>query len=402
MYILRPWPAQRDALSIPRPSSLTLVPPIGLEKRSISSLQLRSDDSPPSDTVVGVIVGVLLGVFVFIITVLLWLRGRRRQTLPRRGQYRRRRSHHRPARRLPTALLNGRRYREYDRVEGRRGKVGGRGGAGLPGHAGCPGQIGLPVSDQGHVASGHAGEPNSGLSGLGGGGRGGPGRVEMEDSDEGSVVRATGGSGAGGEGRGGIGGYGGPGGRGGDGGVGGRGGAGSAHAQASASVYTFLMCCVLAPQVRTRRPVLLSESPSAAGDTASQSSASLGGAPIPARPSAQRQINLPQAEGPARLGETGGPVVPRPIYVVGQGGRGLGGVGRGGHGGQGGLGGQGGEGGRGGGGGFGEAAAEAVTPTYALFVCCIFSEPREPRGHRAHRTSRDPLTRVSRMKGHGS
>ncbi|KAI8632894.1 hypothetical protein F5Y19DRAFT_491516 [Xylariaceae sp. FL1651] len=419
MYLLQRWPVQQrdtpqNLLRRARASgskwNTSVSPAFSTRALSTPTLfraqanghQLRSRDVNSSEvnTTVGVAVGVSLSVFILIAWAFFYryrylrtiqIQQRRRSRSQRRRE-RRRSMHQRHG--LPTTLLNGQRHVDTSRVEGRPGENGLRGGAGLPGRKGGPGQAGLPSREGGHAAP-----HNQGLGGFGGGGQGGSGRVEVEGSDDGGGLNALGGSGVGGEGRGGDGGDGGHGGRGGDGGIGGNGGTGSAHAQAQASVYSLLMCCVLAPRLGSkgrRRPGGVHVSGLASESSGSFLSYEHGIAPIvlPAPGPHEMDMQMPH----------GIPAPPPPVVVIGKGGKGLGGVGHGGEGGHGGLGGHGGEGGQGGEGGIGEATAEAVVPIYPLFMCCIFPQsdfPGHLSDHRHHRGPRDhqnPGSRIKRQK----
>lgn len=309
----------------------------------------KRDDLQTVNRTVGIVLGVLLGVFLItaLISLYIW-----RCTCTQR----RHRSRSRPTprhRRLRKLLAQGTSKNISNRDEGSAGQPGGQGGPGGRGQPGGEGERivgGTSLNDEtrrddgGDSAS--RGQSTSGT---------------QEHRFDGNLGAMRGGPGIGGSAHGGQGGQGGQGGDGGQGGTGGRGGDGgraSAHAEAYASVYTLMMCCVPVPSLCNPLDWLC-------GCAAKKRGA-------PRGPRGHRGLpgrdGLPGVPGPQGLPGLPGPPQQSIRIEGGFGGGGSAGGGQGGHGGRGGLGGNGGQGGRG---GQGTAHASASTTIHPGLMCCV-------------------------------
>lgn len=244
------------------------------------------------------------------------------------------------------------------------GHAGHPGGEGQPGGRGQAGGKEERVVREGPSTNDQTRHYDSGNSAVRGHGMNGT----QDRQSEGDIPGVRGGAGTGGSAHGGHGGQGGSGGHGGVGGSGGDGGRASARAEAYASVYTFMMCCVQTPpkqKAQRPRPTLGSVSSGATGPASPPDGPIVGAVPegwqgLPGEDGRQAEDRL------RREYETR-------IYALGGTGRGgHAGGGRGGHGGRGGLGGRGGQGGTG---GQGSAHASASTPIYPRLMCCVLVRP---------------------------
>ncbi|KAF3005263.1 hypothetical protein E8E14_006316 [Neopestalotiopsis sp. 37M] len=222
------------------------------------------------------------------------------------------------------------------------------------------------------------------VTGTGGAGAGGvalakDGRENAQGVDTQRVIYqdysvndngVCGGPGIGGAAQSGAGGGGGKGGRGGAGGRGGNGGRASVRAEAYASVYTFMMCCIISPS----EDISQTTSEISGYNAPINGAVPFAGSPIPIedayipRPAATLLPERQRRTAPSTRQRE------RDVYIA-QGGAGGGGTAYGGEGGKGGNGGAGGDGGQGGTGGRAYARVAASTPLYPMLMCCVFVDP---------------------------
>lgn len=306
----------------------------------------KRDDLQTVNRTVGIVVGVLLGVFLIIVLVSLYIC---RCTCMQRHY----RSRDRPIRRHRRLRMDPSHWTSQtisSRGEGRSGELG---LDGRPGWPGGPGGNGEGVVGGKSFLKDKIFRYDSDNSAV-------RGSSINEKQDNGNSHTPHGGTAIGGSAHGGLGGQGGSGGQGGAGGCGGPGGRASARAEAYASVYALMMCCVQVPRKSTKgrtHPTILPSPPGPIGPQ---------GVPPPQHhmpPPLHMPPPHPQ-HGPMYGG--GGTHIDRIEGGVGSGGNADGG--KGGHGGAGGLGGRGGAGGLG---GHGSAHASASTPIYPGLMCCV-------------------------------